>query len=222
MYRARCEHPFASIFIEVTGVHICTQLSLACHIVTVLPFKPLPSACTPCRRQAPARCTNKPSTACPVLHEWRGLFKAPKHTWMVLRKLRGSAGSSKGYAPTSMTYNVTPQLHTSAISPSYCLRDSTCAPPQSRLLSICAPATAGPSTCTTAQAVLSPVCPATLVIGFVCCSTLACMPSAAFVTIFATLKVATPCSMHLNSAPTTLKAPIYSGALCGLVTKRLH
>lgn len=41
-------------------------------------------------------------------------------TWMVLRKLRGSAGSSKGYAPTSITYRVTPHDHTSAISPSYC------------------------------------------------------------------------------------------------------
>ena len=40
-------------------------------------------------------------------------------TRMVFLKLLGSAGSSKGYAPTSMTYRVTPHDHTSAISPSY-------------------------------------------------------------------------------------------------------
>ncbi len=48
-----------------------------------------------------------------------------QRTWMVFRKLRGSAGSSKGYAPTSMTYSVTPQLHTSAGCPLYSLRCST-------------------------------------------------------------------------------------------------
>jgi hypothetical protein len=44
---------------------------------------------------------------------------------MVFLKLRGSLGSSKGYAPTSMTYSVTPVDQTSAISPSYCFREST-------------------------------------------------------------------------------------------------
>lgn len=36
-------------------------------------------------------------------------------TCIVFRKFLGSSGSSKGYAPTSMTYKVTPQDHTSAI-----------------------------------------------------------------------------------------------------------
>ncbi len=68
--------------------------------------------------------------------------------WMVLRKLRGSCGSSKGYAPANITKSVTlpgsrergavrraraarqlllshPQDHTSAALPSYSLRCST-------------------------------------------------------------------------------------------------
>lgn len=36
-------------------------------------------------------------------------------TCIVFRKFLGSSGSSKGYAPTSITYRVTPQDHTSAI-----------------------------------------------------------------------------------------------------------
>jgi hypothetical protein len=36
-------------------------------------------------------------------------------TVIVFLKFLGSSGSSKGYAPTSMTYNVTPHDHTSAI-----------------------------------------------------------------------------------------------------------
>ena len=41
--------------------------------------------------------------------------KAKYITWIVFRKFLGSSGSSKGYAPTNMTYKVTPQDHTSAI-----------------------------------------------------------------------------------------------------------
>jgi hypothetical protein len=35
-------------------------------------------------------------------------------TLIVLRKFLGSSGSSNGYDPTSITYNVTPQDQTSA------------------------------------------------------------------------------------------------------------
>lgn len=38
-----------------------------------------------------------------------------KLTWIVFLKFFGSSWSSKGYAPTSITYSVTPHDHTSAI-----------------------------------------------------------------------------------------------------------
>eukprot|EP01018_Ginkgo_biloba_P004107 Gb_32494 [translate_table: standard] len=44
---------------------------------------------------------------------------------MVFRKFLGSSGSSNGYAPTNITYRVTPHDHTSAIFPSYSFLDRT-------------------------------------------------------------------------------------------------
>lgn len=50
-----------------------------------------------------------------IYHEKEEAFSYGKLTPMVLRKFLGSSGSSNGYAPTSITYKVTPHDQTSAI-----------------------------------------------------------------------------------------------------------
>uniref|UniRef100_A0A0A9E667 Uncharacterized protein n=1 Tax=Arundo donax TaxID=35708 RepID=A0A0A9E667_ARUDO len=52
-------------------------------------------------------------------------YCTPRILLIVLRKFLGSSGSSNGYDPTSITYNVTPHDQTSATLPSYSFLERT-------------------------------------------------------------------------------------------------
>lgn len=68
----------------------------------------------------------------PVQPQSNWAHRSTRRTLMVLLKFLGSVWSSKGYAPTSITNSVTPQLHTSAVWPLYAVRCNRNSTPDAR------------------------------------------------------------------------------------------